>query len=458
MRGLVAAGGAGFLWSWLYCLWFSRSDIVASSVLTSDDGTWLVSMVLAAATQILLLLKRDKVKPVLLNPGTMLLVGVLMAVLSLMFCLGSSLLSSNILWIVCIANGLLSGTLWTAWGFSYDAIDVASFRRAVPLSAILVLPCMGLCMVLSGVAQAAVIAALPIASAIFLIWMRRMPWVVRPNMELADENAKKARSTALNLGGIVFSIGAVLYFSLVVLLIDSQAGAGDGAAGIMVGSGVVALLAFVLLGKRFKQTGTTFLNWLVWFAIVALALSSYSVHLSSFLLNVAGFGVDFLVILYFALIANRGYMATSTAFIVGESLVELGFALGYALGFLASTATDASLLPLWIALALGCMALLLMRLLGQQSNIEFLSMTSRLGMSSKENADRIAKSFALSKRETEVLSYLAQGRTVVYISDALFISTNTVDTHVKHIYAKLGIHSKQELIDMVSSDGDCSFS
>ena len=45
--------------------------------------------------------------------------------------------------------------------------------------------------------------------------------------------------------------------------------------------------------------------------------------------------------------------------------------------------------------------------------------------------------------------YLARGRSQAYIRDALFLSKNTVATHTRRLYAKLGVHSKQELIDLV---------
>lgn len=61
---------------------------------------------------------------------------------------------------------------------------------------------------------------------------------------------------------------------------------------------------------------------------------------------------------------------------------------------------------------------------------------------------RMAERFGLSARETEVLGYLLEGRSHPYIRDELFISKSTVDTHVRHIYAKVGVSSKQELIDV----------
>ncbi len=61
----------------------------------------------------------------------------------------------------------------------------------------------------------------------------------------------------------------------------------------------------------------------------------------------------------------------------------------------------------------------------------------------------ISKKYALSEREGEVLDLLARGNTRMSIAEKLVISENTVRVHVKNIYAKLHIHSKQQLIDMV---------
>lgn len=55
----------------------------------------------------------------------------------------------------------------------------------------------------------------------------------------------------------------------------------------------------------------------------------------------------------------------------------------------------------------------------------------------------------LSPRETEVVSLMLRGNTVPAIARKLFISENTVRGHTKAIYRKLGVHSKQELIDLL---------
>ena len=67
-------------------------------------------------------------------------------------------------------------------------------------------------------------------------------------------------------------------------------------------------------------------------------------------------------------------------------------------------------------------------------------------------ADRCAKiaaAFALTAREQEVLAFLARGRTLQIVARDLQIAQGTARTHIQNIYAKLGVHKQQELIDRV---------
>ncbi len=52
----------------------------------------------------------------------------------------------------------------------------------------------------------------------------------------------------------------------------------------------------------------------------------------------------------------------------------------------------------------------------------------------------------LTKRETEILAYLSEGKTRSMIASELFIDAETVKSHVKNIYAKLQVNSKAEAI------------
>lgn len=59
--------------------------------------------------------------------------------------------------------------------------------------------------------------------------------------------------------------------------------------------------------------------------------------------------------------------------------------------------------------------------------------------------------YDLTRREAEVFELFASGRDSGYIRERLVISRDTVSSHLKHIYAKMGIHSKRELFDLIES-------
>lgn len=52
----------------------------------------------------------------------------------------------------------------------------------------------------------------------------------------------------------------------------------------------------------------------------------------------------------------------------------------------------------------------------------------------------------LSKRENEILTYLAKGYRYKEIADKLFISIETVRTHIRNIYEKLQVRSRTEAL------------
>ena len=62
-------------------------------------------------------------------------------------------------------------------------------------------------------------------------------------------------------------------------------------------------------------------------------------------------------------------------------------------------------------------------------------------------------STTLSPRETEVLQLVAQGLSLQETGDALRISQATVETHVKRIYRKLGVHSRTDAVDEARQQG-----
>jgi DNA-binding CsgD family transcriptional regulator len=65
--------------------------------------------------------------------------------------------------------------------------------------------------------------------------------------------------------------------------------------------------------------------------------------------------------------------------------------------------------------------------------------------------DDMVLKYRISKRERDILILLIQRYSYKEISDKLFISNKTVETHIYHIYQKTGAKNKQELIKMIES-------
>ncbi len=59
----------------------------------------------------------------------------------------------------------------------------------------------------------------------------------------------------------------------------------------------------------------------------------------------------------------------------------------------------------------------------------------------------LAVSCGLTRREREVLELTARGWTIDMVARQLVVSPDTARTHLKHLYSKLGVHSRTELLD-----------
>lgn len=75
--------------------------------------------------------------------------------------------------------------------------------------------------------------------------------------------------------------------------------------------------------------------------------------------------------------------------------------------------------------------------------------TVRLHALIAERCEEVADAYGLSPREREVFACMARGRTRAGIQEDLVLSGNTVKTHVAHIYAKLDVHDRQEMMALL---------
>lgn len=158
-------------------------------------------------------------------------------------------------------------------------------------------------------------------------------------------------------------------------------------------------------------------------------------------------------------VAARNARGAVAAFAWGRGLTGLGTIVGAGLGVLANNLAGGNALA--IELISGALILVFVgyALIGLRSfsfttTIEGVEPAVEAVAKSpeqefEERCREVADRFGLSPRELEVFMMLARGRDRAYIQERLVVSRNTVKAHVKHVYAKLDIHTHQELIDLV---------
>ena len=69
------------------------------------------------------------------------------------------------------------------------------------------------------------------------------------------------------------------------------------------------------------------------------------------------------------------------------------------------------------------------------------------------NKNSPSRATDLTKREIEILTHLAKGKTTAAIAEQLFISRTTANNHIQHIMKKLSAHSRLEAVRRAEQAG-----
>ena len=235
----------------------------------------------------------------------------------------------------------------------------------------------------------------------------------------------------------------------------------------VLGTGVGVMLAACVVFFSTRIDLTFLYRWMLPVLTAALALSPWDNALMQAtglaLFWAADTCVQAIVFLCFIRLAKQGALPISLGIGIGQGCIQLGVLLGSALGPALQAAGLADAPACGVAMALTlvlvCVAAAMprayfgMRAPGRDSERPGATAPAAGGGhgASADGAalEQAARCYGLTERESQILGYLARGRSAPFIREELSLSKSTVATHVRHIYDKLGVHSKQELLSLL---------
>jgi DNA-binding CsgD family transcriptional regulator len=451
--------GLSLLLAWHYCLWFVPSTF--SHIPLMDDLVtlcWLVDLAATVGGLLLLTALLGRRRHLSSLPYLRWLVPLMAAALTAAMSVLPQAFETEVFVLAASALlGFCAAVIWVLWGEHYARISPggSAYRLALTFSAVLAAALL-LVSILPFPAGQLLTAALPLASGALLIAggqgggapARDAPF---PTL-LPGTTARMGLRSILVVCAISLAVSAASYY-LVAIVPWQGLPLRDGAftVGIAAGAALIALLA--LLSRWLDRSHDIFklLPWLLVLAALAIMLYLLDASLApaSFTLALAVTAVfEILLVICFAILARRGFVAPVLAFGMSSACIRLGVLLGNLLALLYERGlpvdADHSRAT---GFALVCLlTVLVVPLVRQEYAIAALTTTEANTFDLDAACAETSLEHGLSEREAEVLRLLARGFTSNAIAERLVITTNTVNTHIRHIYGKLGIHKRSELL------------
>ncbi len=273
------------------------------------------------------------------------------------------------------------------------------------------------------------------------------------------------RYTRAIIGALWRVAGVFVAFSLVnsMMLALFHPSASTGLAANLPGRLLDLALCAALLAYVFKLHGTFDFSQL-WSAVLILLATDLLAYVLAPDTDLPRFfataSLNFIVLfiwLALADIAHHSDIHPHVVFGVGWSLYALPVFLGTfaskLLGGGGGGATYAAVLLYIICLA----TTLFLDARNQDTKYVFCDLRPEQAATPRDFADidsrcaLVAQRHALTARELEIMQMLCKGRSKAYIAETLFITENTVKSHTKRMYAKLDVHNRRELQELIEA-------
>lgn len=402
-------------------------------------------------------------------------------------------------------TGIGSALLWVMWGEYYAVIPREESELLAPLSAVSAALLVLLVSAMDGWVAIAVASVFPLLSGLclHLSWTSRESSDEQALIALAHGNeAATGRKFLAGLGRTGFGIFGVFIIVSMAGMLTPKSASGLPLQGILLFSAAMMAIVALMAVSGPRRISLSFLyRWMCPVLVIGFAAVILFGDRGAIIATAASLGGRFTFCLiaqvYFASYAASGKATPAQASSLGWAFVHAGDLVGCIIGLSVVPAIEASAEGTTTLSVLCIVALVCITMLAIGNSSSFLHRAPRnFPMVSASNTDanpnpgcaarssstvpsftelvanqsveeaphaaaetedlnavvsRLSMEHRLTPRETEVFALLARGRSVPYIRDELIISRETAATHAKHIYAKLGVHSRQELINLVEA-------
>lgn len=451
---------------WYHCLWFSPLIFTNLNLLNDTvTDSWLVTLGTAGVFFFVLPSIVKRFSPAnrarFESVKSFAVFAAILAVATFVFPTMPHLFDQPVLYLVVfpIIFGFGNAAVWIIWGGLLARTDItfsikdfslafgATLFGSIVLTSFTFYPFANI-----------VAAALPLASLFLYARTHKSALPTRPNVLLPKTMRHTVNSGCVIISAAILVACMACYYDIAIVPVpDLQFGANTYPLAM-----VCAALACVLIGFLAKKVVKnlevySLIPMLFVFCAIALALyagQDSSLYTLSFMIAVALAGVfEIFLTAYFGALTAKGYLPTAIAFGFSSAVIRLGFLAGDGLACFYERSTNVISPATPMATSLVMMVLLLIAIIPllRQENviINFINAPSSTSEIDR-NCQAIIEEFGLSPREGEILRMIGRGISVNGISEKLFISPYTTQTHIRHIYTKMNIHKRSELLDYIN--------
>ena len=446
--------GTALFWAWCI-VWISNAG--DSSWPVRSAGTfvavrimWVVGMTSFA---VLMLRVRARVRP---DRRLMILVAAPVATLgtfAVVRLTGHGAQGLLALTVASLMAGFAAGTLLPTWAPLFDIKHDGRLVLLYSTAALGAVALFHLIKLLPYAVGSAAFVALPLLAGALYIVDRSEPGGLPAEVEPSPPSAYATPDIAYVIFGLVSG------FTYGLNLLAYQPAVRSPLALALIGSaGITALIAaagLYALGRR-RQVLADFSGMLPLLIAGMLTLPYVAINVGALLQVVVATNYLCSAVLFNLSQSDTTYamkFGAATAHLSTRAIGAAAGVLGALLGLWASNVLDlrSGLVP-GVLIAIAYTLLVGMSLI-VSSRISIFGRASRASAAVPlpGACSEIARRYRLTPREEEILAILATGRNQAFIQRTLFIAPGTATTHIAHIYQKLGIHSRGELLDLVEA-------